>query len=68
MGGYVDKVKEKEKEKGGLLPVRGLNLLKADRCSRCIPCHAAVVEDLVRCVAEPATKATFHWVNFPYFT
>ena len=59
--------KEKEKEKVGLLPVRGWNILKADRLSRCIPCHADVIEDLARCVAAPATKATFCWVNFPYF-
>ena len=47
--------------------MRGWNILKADRLSRCIPCHADVVEDLARCVAAPATKATFYWVNFPYF-
>ena len=48
-------------------PVRGLNILKADRCSCCIPCHTDVVEDLVRCVTAPATKAAFYWVNVPYF-
>ena len=58
----------KEKEKEGLLPVRGLNILKADSRGRCIPCHADVVEDLVRRVAAPATKATFDWVCFPYFS
>ena len=60
--------KEKEKEKEGLLPVRGLNILKADSRGRCIPCHADVVEDLVGRVAAPATKAKFYWVDFPYFT
>ena len=51
---------ERKKERRGLLPVRGLNSLKTDGRSRFIPCHADVVEDLVRRVAAPATKTEFY--------
>ena len=51
---------EGRKEGRGLLPVRGLNSLKTDGRNRCIPCHADVVEDLVRRVAAPATKTKFY--------
>ena len=50
----------KEGRKEGLLPVRGLNVLKTDSHGRCIPCHAVVGEDLVRRVAAPATKTKFY--------
>ena len=50
------------------MPVRGLSILKADRRGRCIPCHADVEEELVRCVAAPATKTTFYRVYFSYFS
>ena len=43
-----------------ILPVRGLSVLKTDSRGCCIPCHADVVEDLVRRVAAPATKAKFY--------
>ena len=57
----------KEGRKEGLLPVRGLSVLKTDSRGCCIPCHADVVEDLVRRVAAPATKAKFYWVDFSLF-
>ena len=50
----------KEGRKEGLLPVRGLSVLKTDSHGRCIPCHAVVGEDLVRRVAAPATKTKFY--------
>ena len=53
----------KEKEKEGLLPVRGFSILKADR--RCIPCHTDVGEDLVRRAAAPAG---FYWIDFSHLT
>ena len=45
-------VGKKEGRKEGLLPVRGLSILKTDSRGRYIPCHADVVEDLVE-----------HWVH-----
>ena len=50
----------KEGRKEGLLPVRGLSVLKTDSHGRCIPCHAVVGEDLVRRVAAPAAKTKFY--------
>ena len=51
---------KKEKEKEGLLPVRGLNILKADSRGRCIPCHAGVVvaESQVPCTLTNNHKRT----------
>ena len=37
-----------------------VGVLKTDSRGRCIPCHADVVEDLVRRVAAPAAKAKFY--------
>ena len=65
---HIFDYKKKKKKKKGLLPVRGLSILKADRRGRCIPCHADVEEELVRCVAAPATKTTFHRVHFSYLS
>ena len=51
------------------MPVRGLNILKADRRNGTSPAtQVYVAEDLVGRVAAPATKARFYWADFPYFT
>ena len=56
--------KAQAKGQAGLLP----SILKADRRGRCIPCHADMEEELIRCVAAPATKTTFYRVHFSYLS
>ena len=53
-------MKQKQKQKQGLLPVSGLNNLKADGRNRCIPCHAdvVVVESRVSCTLTYNHKKT----------
>ena len=56
-GRFCDLNESKEKEKEGLLPVRGLNICKANsRSAASRPCHAGMLGDLVRRIAAPATK------------
>ena len=55
----MDREQEQERERG-FIAREGIEHSQSRPPGRYIPCHAVVVEDLVRRAAAPATKTTFY--------